>query len=172
MSNAKNESSTYTIEGADREYGWSVRVVLHLPKAGSEKDARAWAQAHGIVVRDARRLPIASRSTSRRHGTQRSSSGVPFSVLLFFLLLSPGVAFLLAFPVVESSGPFGIRELGVAFAPQIVVGGDFLVPLSQTAQHGSPFGGSIRLDVLFLGSFAWACFCGVVTAITALFRRI
>ena len=134
MSNAKNESSTYTIEGADREYGWSVRVVLHLPKAGTEKDARAWAQAHGVVVRRAYPLMTGRAEAEQSSADRHWMLPGPRSARLWFAIA--GLAFLLVFPPIRSNSAFLAGSgFGFSFPWQVWTGGEFIFPITQHATY-------------------------------------
>ena len=148
----------YIIEGADREYGGVIRVELDLSEVQTVRDARAWAQAHGIVVRSA--IPLTRRQQARIQSKQRRSERHVFDIRQPWMIASLVVVLVMfLFPTVVSGGGIGGRDMGVAFLPQLMWGGDFLLPLSRGAHLGSPFGGRIRWDFFFSGAFVWSGVC-------------
>ena len=127
----------YIIEGADREYGGVIRVELDLSEVQTVRDARAWAQAHGIVVRSA--IPLTRRQQARIQSKQRRSDRHwilpgPRSARLWFAIA--GLAFLLVFPPIRSNSAFLAGSgFGFSFPWQIWTGGEFIFPISQHATY-------------------------------------
>ena len=163
MSNIDNESSPYTIEGADREYGWSVRVVLHLPKPATERDARAWAKSHGVVVQRVYHAPPASSNRRDRWILPTRRSGRLW-------LSVAGLSFLLICPPIATYGNFGSFGFGFSFWWQIWLGGPYLLPISPGWEHMSSIRGG---QIMFLAAFVYgAIWIGLVFGFGTILKLI